>query len=294
MALFTGAANSFADIRAALFSACQGAGWTLDGDILSLGDAHVRVYESATPGLSIQGGTGVSAGALVNPSSSPRMGSPDSARNLATWPMTYSVHIFSNPAEVFLVVNFSVDRYWFLAFGVSDVPGIPGSGLWLSATSKQEAIGGTGPGGSIAIFDYGNNGSESTGAFFWHSGIGIQDLFQSGLDGVTWHNVTGGLSGVRYTSALVARSPSAWNSEGVLLPIQLYVGRPSSKVSLVADIRNARYLRVDNYEPGQVIQLGADQWIVYPFHRKNTALRNGGQGLDHTGTFGWAIRYDGV
>ena len=92
----------------------------------------------------------------------------------------------------------------------------------------------------------------------------------------------------------IERSPSAWNGESPLLPIQAYVWRASAKCSLVVDMRHARYLRIDNYEPGQIITLGGDSWKVYPFYRKASSARNGGIGIDHTGTFGWAIRYDGV
>jgi len=60
------------------------------------------------------------------------------------------------------------------------------------------------------------------------------------------------------------------------------------------DLQNARTLRVDNYDPGQIITLGDDQWRIYPFYRKNADQRDGttSSGGDHSGTMGWAIRYD--
>lgn len=41
---------------------------------------------------------------------------------------------------------------------------------------------------------------------------------------------------------------------------------------------------------------GTDRWKIYPFHRKNAAVRNGvswSTGADHSGTFAYAIRYTG-
>lgn len=127
----------------------------------------------------------------------------------------------------------------------------------------------------------------------------------SGLDGVLWpypvalDNSFAAINtyhGNVPAAPHLSRSPSAWNQESPLLPIQCTLVRASSKVSLVADIRNARYLRVDNHSPEQIIELGPDRWKIYPFYRKNTSARDGSVapvGTDHTGTFGWAIRYDG-
>ena len=59
------------------------------------------------------------------------------------------------------------------------------------------------------------------------------------------------------------------------------------------DLAHCRFLRIDNYQPGDIIPLGPDRWKVAPWYRKNTAQRDGGSNIQHTGTFGWAIRYDG-
>ena len=66
-----------------------------------------------------------------------------------------------------------------------------------------------------------------------------------------------------------------------------------NKVRLVLEVRNARYMRIGNNDPEQVITLGPDRWKVFPFLRKNASVPDGGSVIDHSGTFGWAIRYDG-
>lgn len=317
MAYYTGVANSFADVRTALFNACVSEGWAqADADTLTKGDAVVRATISTTntvalgPGIILQGATGLSSGSLVNPSiTRPRFGRPHQTVNPETWPMEYYIHIFDNPDEVYLVANFNVDSYWFLAFGVSDNQAITGTGLWLSATSRTGHGQSVGVTGAINITsDSGGTSAgtnSSSGAFFWQTvpnsnGQTNNDTIHTGIDGVAWSGDAVGaavpinsFNAILSASTLVARLPGAWNSEAILIPIQGYVWRASNKCSLVVDVRNARYTRVDNYMPGQIITLGSDQWKIYPFYKKNTTARNAGNLIDHTGTFGWALRYDG-
>ncbi len=123
-----------------------------------------------------------------------------------------------------------------------------------------------------------------------------QDTYLAGLEGVQWsssYNFYNNVQAVRLIQPLISRQPSAFSSEAIFLPIQIAVPRASNKTSIVADVKNARYLRIDNYEPGQILTLGNDKWMVFPFHRKNITARNGGDYIDHTGTFGWVIRYEG-
>ena len=297
MAFYSGSANSFADLQAALVAACVAEGWAWANGVLSKGSAYVAPTSHVSNGISIQGATGVSSGVLVNPSGiRPRMGRPSTFGQQPTWPMSYSIHIHDEPDEVFFFARFSVDFFYFLAFGVSNVPGLDGSGLWLTASSRQNAGNTSGQDGMYLGPEGGGvaNYRQSAGMPFWDTErFGDNDYCQDtayALGGWANQNV-GAFNAIQYASPHIARSPSAWNSEGVLLPIQVYQAAAESKVRLVVDVRHARYLRIDNYEPEDIITLGADRWKVYPGYRKNSAARNsGGQA---TGTFGWCIRYDG-
>lgn len=319
MPYYAGTAASFAELRSALFGACVEEGWTLDDDVLFKGEAYIRVTissaESETEGLGLimQGATGYSSGELVGASPvTPRLGTPSRDTGLVSWPVQYSIHIFDSPDEVFLVARYNIDRHLWLAFGVSSVPGLGASGLWTTAISRRKR-GPVGGGISISASTGGGRGTDhpnanfgsSTGAPFWNTDTNLdagshQDAICSGLDAVLWpYRMTldtrspGSFQAVEASSVLLSRSPSPWNSEAILLPIQGFLFRESSKCSMVVDLKNARYVRIDNYESGQILELGSDRWMVYPFYRKNADSRNGGAGVDHTGTFGWAIRYDG-
>ena len=98
--------------------------------------------------------------------------------------------------------------------------------------------------------------------------------------------------GIKYMSELITTQPNAFNNEGVLLPIKVIKTRASSKYSQVLQLENARNIRIDNYTPQEIIALGTDEWMVFPWYKKNVSARNGGGDVTHTGTFGWAIKYE--
>ena len=313
MPFYTGTANSFADLRTALFNACVTEGWTLTGEILTKGTAAVKVEVNTVStankgiGLLLQGGTSISGSALVNPSpTTPRFGPPQTGATQPSWPMEYKIHINNSPDEIYFIAKFNVDFYYWLAFGLSDVPGLAATGMWLSAICNANAGGGA---GSISCTTTGGGGSAlSTGCIFWDTSQATvasahlsQDAIASGLDSVVWagnplfagQTAKHAVSAILASETLLSVQPNTWNSEAPLNRIQVFQWRDADKCSLVADLKNARYVRVDNYSPGQIINLGGDSWMIYPFYRKNTTTRNGGSGIEHTGTFGWAIRYDG-
>jgi hypothetical protein len=207
-----------------------------------------------------------------------------------------------------------------MAWGKSTVPGLPGVGTWIGATvghvldeTGSPAYSMTDP---ISIYPYGGGGAYtgsygyiSAALFGTHSGAyelgNVTPCYvHHDLDGYGWRLEPSSSSGYDpfgrqwiasyYTGAgPYVFQPSAWNSEAVLLPLRCYFRRPSNMVSLIVDCEHARLLRIDNLTPGDVLTLGSDTWKVYPWHRKNTAARNGGSSIDHTGTFGWAVRYLG-
>lgn len=318
MPFYSGTANSYADLRGALFAACVANGWAqADGETITKSSAVVRAVISTSStdalgaGLVFQGATGLSGSNLVNPSRvRPRFGSPHRTVNTETWPMIYSIHIFTDPDEVFLVAQFNVDTFYWAAFGVSSVPNLAGTGLWLSAVSRTGTGPNTGAGG-ILITQTGGGGQQalvagySSGAAFWNTDPAAtasygNDTVHTRLETDGWAGSVGttvvragNVCAIHAVAPLMARQPNQWNGETVLLPIQVYESRAESKCSLVVDVRNARYVRIDNHEPGDLITLGDDRWRVYPFYRRDLIARNGGNAVNHTGTFGWAIRYDG-
>lgn len=321
MPYYSGTANSYTDLRTALFNACVANGWALNVDILSKGAGFVQVTiftgtstSTQGTGIFVQGGTGASGGALTGASPSKgRMGPPHQSISPVTWPMVYAIHIFTDPDEVFLVARFDGDKYLWLSFGISDVAGLSGTGLWFGATARGGQ--GSASGGGIRISPTSGNiaqiGASSSGALFWASSLSDPagaymncHNIHSNFDGVAWagNSITGLTSigslqffnAMDYAAPHIARSPNLWNGETALLPILGYVNRASNTTSLAVDVNNARYIRLDNHAQEDIITLGPDKWKVYPWYKKNSASRDGGTDVDHTGTLGWAIRYDGA
>lgn len=302
MAYVAGSASSAADLRTAVVNACMENGWTWNNEVLNKGACYVRLQVTGSV-LTVLGGTGVDVNhALTTPGPQIARLGPVAGMTLV-FPCAYEIFIGSDPDEVYLVVNSSISFYQWLAFGSSPVAGLPGTGNWygasIPATTTLGAVitptgggssGGSG-GGTGALFWRGDNTSYTPpfaiSTFAHH---GIQDT-----PGAVWTNDDGtrtsDANAVGPIQPLITSMPNQWNAETAYLPIVAYLARLSSKVSPIVQLANARYLRIDNYDPGEIITLGSDRWKVYPWWLKNAAARNGGNG--HSGTLGWAIRYDG-
>lgn len=292
MGYYNGSAGDMTAVRTALVDACTTEGWSWNEgtQVLSKGVAYLRI-QIVSGYLTLLGRTGPASG---DAPSVVRIGQLSSVP--ITYPLAYEVFVFE--AEVFLVVNYSIDYYQWCAFGISNVEGLSGTGMWLGATLETNNTGSNGI--CITANDGNNQNNTVTPALFWATTISLarnRNCFvHSNLDTEGWNLTSAGatsLVGITQLIPLIGLLPNSWNSESVLLPIRCYKYRPSSKVSLIVDLDHARYTRVDNYSPGQVITIGGDRWKVFPWYRKNTTGRNGGNDITHSGTFGWAIRYEG-
>lgn len=311
MPYYTGAANSMAGLLESVTAACVAEGWTWADSILSKGNVFVQLTANdsgnPSPSIQIRGGTGRADGALVNPSTAyPYLARPTDNINIdnISYPVTYHLFVFEDPAEVYLVVQYGVDWHAWLAFGESVINGVS---IWIAA-SRASVLYFDGSGRiSIGINGITNISSNvyATGAFFWKVGM-------SNYAGALTYNIDinnagawmpTSLPNAAYPVGMVSATPSAmelidqglstWNNESILIPIQPHLRVDGNKIQMLADIQNARYIRVDNYDSGQILTIGSEQWMVFPFIRKNTGARDGGTRINHTGTFGWAIRYDG-
>jgi len=296
-----GSVNSLADLLTQIRSACTSNGWTLSGDVLHKGGIYIRTRE-VSGNLEFVGGTGIDGDNLLTGAgpSVKRIGQLYSAAQALTFPMTYEVHINTDPDEVYVVVSFSVDFYLWAAWGRSDVAGLPGTGVWYGASKNAlnaGAIAMTPTSGGGGTF---GNGDSCPGLFYRSNSAGegaqIETHIHDDLDSSGWSQ--GAVTTMAYAPPNVGELlnvlPNTLNDETVLVPILVTTPRTSgNKVSIVADLKHARYCRVDYHDPGDIVTLGSDRWRIYPWYQKNLVGRNGGGGIAHTGTLGWAVRYTG-
>lgn len=311
MAYATGIAADFDALLAGLQSACTANGWTLDGNVLHKGSCFVeaQVVVQDFPCLRVQGGTGVSSGALTGRSNDNAAQLGVVANNDASgygtipidvpfaFPMTWEAHIHTGPDEVYFVVNYATRFYQFVAFGQSSLA-LPGSGTWYAGTDIASnrpasgmhvgAFGGTMAAGylngGLAMCRYDIGWGYSNNASLDHALDGADpDLYEWLLEGA-W----------RDWWDLVNASPSAFNSESVLVPVRMYAYRPDGFVSVVADLGHARFVNIRSLDDGQIITLGSDRWKIYPWWARGAPYDGIGlNGGTYTGRYGHAFRYDG-
>lgn len=306
MAYYSGTAASLTALRTALLTHAQADGWVLTGDVLSKAGVFFQIQETATNITCL----GCESNAVANPA--PNVVSIGRIYQRTSYPtreisFPCNYEVFGFAQELYLVANYDVDSYQWMAFGKSSVPGLVNAGGWCGATIGEFAVTSASldvitinaNGGGVSGFGY----NSTSAALFWTTSIDTYTSpyitncwVNSGLDSHGWKYgaaVSAAPIGPRHMAPLLALQPGAWNSESVLLPMRAFKERPSFKSSLIADIQFARHIRIDNLSPGDVLTIGSDKWKVFPWYRKDSAARNGGNQINHTGTFGWAIRYEG-
>lgn len=275
--------------------------------------------------IAIHAGNGASSGVLTDASAIRNRIGPFSGYAAASriqFPADYFIHVFDSPDEVYMVVQYSAVKHQWLAFGCSPAPGLPGTGNWTGGTfgtgpnnndynnynnvyPGDPGVGaGTGP-IVITNSDGGSDPNFTSAALFWNTctNTGIPGAhYLSQNTGCIHHGlalVNGGWAGghgqqpiaIRGVDTLMSRQPNLWNNEAILVPIKPSIDMGAQKVAIVGNITYARYIKINNYNSGDLITLGPDRWKVYPWYIKNSA-NLGGYGND-TGNFGWAIRYGG-
>ena len=316
MAYITGSAASFADLKTAIENACTANGWTLSSGILSKNGCFFQLVADTLDGyaqLKIFGGTS-QTGTTLNGQPPSNYGAKICSNNgnVISFPINYEIHLFTNPDEVYCIINYNSDFYQQLSFGKSDVPGIGGTGAWFTGAKRSDQTLTDGTSG-IKVFmsaswpenvGIGPYDSYGCGLFFDNptGGWYFPSFVHTGLDATPWRSgqsgsaaLTGYRGGGSQVGSLLQQLPNLYNNANVLLPIKPVALRSSGGVTIIANPKNARYLRIDNVVPGEIITFGAEQWKCYPFYRKDSTVRNGvSTGATHSGTFGYAIRYTGT
>jgi hypothetical protein len=298
----TGTANTLDALKSAILDAASQAGWSVSGGTASKNGCNATLDV-------VLYGTG------ANPSNALRLMINDAATAFGAtvaatgaYGMTLPViwHFFANGDECYAFFNYNVEMYMYLAWGKSPVSGLPGTGVWGSGSTAltitdgyQNGLKSSQP---VSISPTGNGGATGVSPFalFWNT-AGHWTIFYPFYNSLIHHGFTDEVSGpgggwsdtcpaITSIAPHMQRQPNAWNGESLLMPIRPIIYRPDNKISVVGELKHARYVRVDNYAPSDVITLGADTWKVFPWHKKNASARDGNSTGDHTGTLGVALR----
>lgn len=324
MAFVTGTAASYAALKTAVETACVAAGWTLADDILSKGSAFVQLRVATPSGpASTQQGTGLAAFPGTGKSGTTLLGTVSNAPRLGPLtrpaantfkqiglPFDYFIFTFTAPDEVYVIARWG-SYYTRLCFGVSKTPGAGGNGLWVDASVY-------GIEGNGHISDYNGaiigaaSGSASgtitptphypciTGMWqntrgHWYGTSYSPSLINTGAGWMVGGplNYAGQCNAIEPIAPLVAALQSGSFADPPLLPIRVHQCISATENRVVLEVENARYFRLKNHEPGAIIQRGGSQWMVFPWLGKDSTVTGDVSVATHSGTFGWAIRYEG-
>lgn len=293
-----------AALKTAVESFATSNGWTLDGSgTLWKGTNYVRLATTHTDRLTI------SAANSIDFATQPCTQKQSIYIPAASLPGSYQIFINTSPDLIVVVVNYAVTRFQWMAFGSIVKYGSWTGGNWFGATHVENYAMPDDQVLMSATASAGNSGSPyyraSSPAMFWNAEN--RELFGGSyfgsrsthlhcqLDGYIWpgagNNTDPFPSFPQYADPIHSRTPNAWNAQAVMTPIWLFLPRPDTYVSPIGHVEHVRSLRVANYNPGDIITLGSEKWKVFPWFQKNTVTPDGGVG--HSGTFGFAVRYDG-
>ena len=156
MAYVNGSAVTLDALRTAIFSACTAEGWSLSGDVLSKSGMFVRL-QVVSGTLRVLGGTGIDGSSNLTGAA----GNFVSIGGLSIdYPLAYEIFVFD--AEIYVVVNYGVDRYQFCAWGKTTVAGVGGTGMWFGATMGSQLS-------TTLAISFGGNTVQPSGALFWYA-----------------------------------------------------------------------------------------------------------------------------
>ncbi|MDC0003809.1 hypothetical protein OAE19_05355 [Porticoccaceae bacterium] len=241
------------------------------------------------------------------------------AANAMVFPITYNFQLFSSPVDEFwCFIQFNGDRCQHMGFGnINKSASFSGGGFYSSMTaevnSTQQQMYNWSSFNLLSNEGYGNNqnvGSRSAIEMIpFHGARGIDSNVFAGsvvhaeVGGSEWfssHKVTNSapyplsesmVAGHRETGAMQKVSESTVNGMPNLIPFNLRVRGYDNNLQTIGSLENIRFSQIGLMNFGQVESDGTDRWKFYPLYKKDASASVGG--VNHTGTMGLAVRYDG-
>ncbi len=310
MAFQTGTFTSAADLIATVKSFATSNGWTVSGDVIYKGTVYseLTVLNTGTVDfIRIRGGTGELAGALTGASTGNAYLLGMAGPVTFSFPGTYWLFDSTAPNTLICIVRSNEGLYFnWLLFGMLNKYGTYTGGEFFGA-SFHRAAEWTYSDVRIELDRQSSGGSEQSAAPFWSMAAASGNLSTNvyvrsdvGLESGAWLGETDPSNNSAHANrgggSLIKRNPNVWNNQTVLVPYIISTQRASGFYSKLGNFSAARLCRITNFAAGDIVTLGSDKYMVFPFYRKNTEYPDGFQnpnGANASGTLGWAIVYDG-
>lgn len=315
----TGTATSFVNLLDTMRLFATANGWTENSWVspaLSLQKGTIYANFSATANdLQMKGSLGYSGAAAWNAQPSTHAPVPwmrDGFHGSITWPATYWMFIHTSPDDIVIVLRYQPTRFLYMTFGQLLKYGTYTGGEYYAASS--DGVGGPGVTIETPVTGRGSQIPNSPGVnaanfagLFWRRTeagaftAGVPDVLHAEIDSFTWGGPTTGLntpyvtettiqflaSASDHTFPLQNRLVSAFNGLATLQPIEVFALRPDAHYSPLGRVEHLRYANVINHNPADIIDIGGQKWMLFPWTEK------GGPGDSAGQHYGYAVKYDG-
>lgn len=308
MAFQTGIVNSAADLAAAIRNFAVANGWTLTGNVVSKLGAYIEITSPSTSEVRFRGAKdGNFAGADLC-QFSPRI-------FFTSWPtnMTYQMFGFEEPDTIWCTIQPSQTTFNHCGFGSIAKYGDWEGGAWFHAQYNQltgdgaccssidgaASTSGYGAPAECGLFWSQNNVNSWSGAFTPNAASNLL----CDLRGNAWeppNNVVAvGVHCPTVIGPTHKNNPNVFNGQTLLTPFQLFLLNTDGNYMAIGHVEHVRFVKLTNYNAGDIIELGADKWKLFPWHKKDSDLPDGkfptySNPTYSTGLLGVAVRYDGT
>jgi hypothetical protein len=123
---------------------------------------------------------------------------------------------------------------------------------------------------------FSNNAAGTTGNVL---GSGVGYSISSTSDDLTQHGLEVDLFDV---------TPNATNGISPLVPINVIVEKANGLFVLLGQPKDVRRVSMRNNQPGDIITIGSDEWLVFPWTTRSTTTNDAT--TDKSGYYGFAYR----
>lgn len=216
-----------------------------------------------------------------------------------TWPATYWIFLHTSPDDIVVVLRYQPTRFLYFTVGQLLKYGTYIGGEYFAASSETTTIG--------ILAEYSSQfpvNATNFAGLFYRRNTGIinnqssPDVLHAEIDSLTWGGPAtfGGstptgtqflASASEHTFPLQNRGINAFNGLMTLLPIEVFARRPDNHFSPLGRVEHMRYANVLNHNAADIIDIGGQKWMLFPWTEK------GGPGDSSGQHYGYAVKYDG-
>lgn len=232
----------------------------------------------------------------------------NTACNQLLGPFT-SYRIFSGPTFIHVVIETSPGVFSHIAMGqVNKYGSYVGGGYismsnWYTDPQVSSNVANTPDSGNHAyLFDTGSGSSQENISIIFRADVDAKSYFYSykGQWTGSTNLVTGLIRGFNPDTSIVpieipnslpmARTPNDFNLVTPLLHSVLYVSRGAGLYSPVGEVPEFRVINMKNYNAGDIVTLGADEWVVIPAKSKTLTWNNSPSQVPSSANYGYAFK----